>query len=162
MLLAALAVGHGRRKAHAVALRDLAAFDLGDVADLRADGLPYGARKRLEIARALAQEPSILLLDEPAAGMNPSETEDLAARLEATCQQRGIGILLIDHDLRFVNRLSSRIVVMNRGRKIAEGTPEEVRADPAVIEAYIGRGRTAKAAALHDAAKPTPTDGEPA
>ena len=100
---------------------------------MRADSLPYGARKRLEIARALAQEPAILLLDEPAAGMNPAETEDLANRLERTCLKRGIGILLIDHDLRFVNRLSSRIIVMNRGQKITEGTPEEVRADPAVI-----------------------------
>ena len=147
VFVAALAGGHIRKHAHAITLRELAAFDLDNVADMRADSLPYGARKRLEIARALAQEPAILLLDEPAAGMNPSETEDLADRLERTCLKRGIGILLIDHDLRFVNRLSSRIIVMNRGQKITEGTPEEVRADPAVIEAYIGKGRTAKAAA---------------
>lgn len=146
VLVAALAAGHSRSSAHEITLRELAAFDIGDIAGMRAENLPYGARKRLEIARALAQEPSILLLDEPAAGMNPAETDDLAARLEAITDDRNIGVLLIDHDLKFVNRLSSRIVVMNRGQKIAEGTPEAVRADPAVVEAYIGRGRTARAA----------------
>jgi len=151
VLVAAQAAGNNRIQAHAITVRELTAFDLHDVAAMRADSLPYGARKRLEIARALAQEPAFLLLDEPAAGMNPSETEDLADRLETACAERGIGILLIDHDLRFVNRLSSRIVVMNRGQKITEGTPEEVRADHAVIEAYIGKGRTAKAAAVNDA-----------
>ncbi len=115
------------------------------MAATRADALSYGARKRLEIARALAQEPAILLLDEPAAGMNPAETDDLADRLIQVRDERGIGILLIDHDLRFVNRLSSWTVVMNRGTLIAEGRPEDVRANPAVIEAYIGRGRTAAA-----------------
>ncbi|MBC6405905.1 MAG: branched-chain amino acid ABC transporter ATP-binding protein/permease [Rhodospirillales bacterium] len=146
VLVAALAAGHTRAKAHAVTLRELAAFDLDDIADMRAENLPYGARKRLEIARALAQEPAILLLDEPAAGMNPAETDDLADRLETIGRDRNIGILLIDHDLKFVNRLSARIVVMNRGQKVAEGTPEKVRADVRVIEAYIGRGRTARVA----------------
>jgi branched-chain amino acid transport system permease protein len=146
VLVAALAAGHDRRTANAIALRELAAFDLGDIAAVRAENLPYGARKRLEIARALAQDPAILLLDEPAAGMNPAETEDLADRLMHIREDRNIGILLIDHDLRFVNRLCSHIVVMNRGQKIAEGTPEEVRADPHVVEAYIGRGRAARAA----------------
>ncbi len=150
VLVAALVGGNSKAKAHAITLRELAAFDLDNVADMRADSLPYGARKRLEIARALAQEPAILLLDEPAAGMNPSETEDLADRLETTCSKRGVGILLIDHDLRFVNRLSSRIIVMNRGQKISEGTPQEVGTNPAVVEAYIGKGRTAQAAAMHD------------
>ncbi|MBD3664102.1 ABC transporter permease subunit [Sulfitobacter aestuariivivens] len=146
VLVAALAAGYGRKNANAVALRELKAFDLGGIAAMRADNLPYGARKRLEIARALAQDPAILLLDEPAAGMNPAETDDLADRLIRIRQDRNIGILLIDHDLRFVNRLCSHIVVMNRGQKIAEGTPEEVRANPEVIEAYIGRGRVARAA----------------
>ena len=148
VFVAALAIGHSRQQAHAITLRELSAFNLEAEVEMRADNLPYGARKRLEIARALAQEPVILLLDEPAAGLNPVETEDLAERLETICAQRGIGILLIDHDLRFVNRLSSRIIVMNRGHKISEGSPQEVRADPAVIEAYIGKGRTAQAAAM--------------
>lgn len=146
VLVSAQAAGHRGRAAAAVALRELEAFDLGDLAAARADALPYGARKRLEIARSLAQEPSILLLDEPAAGMNPAETDDLADRLQKISEERGIGVLLIDHDLRFVNRLSSWIVVMNRGELIAEGVPEDIRTDPAVIEAYIGRGRTAAAA----------------
>lgn len=145
VLVAALAAGHSRAHAAAIALRELDAFDLGALAATRADALPYGARKRLEVARSLAQEPVILLLDEPAAGMNPAETDDLADRLIRVRDERGIGILLIDHDLRFVNRLSSWTVVMHRGTLIAQGTPEDVRADPAVIEAYIGRGRTAAA-----------------
>lgn len=99
----------------------------------------------------------MILLDEPAAGMNPAETEDLAARLTRVQAERGVGLLLIDHDLRFVNRLSSRIVVMNRGRVIAEGAPETVRADPAVVEAYIGRGRTASHAKF---STPDQTEGE--
>ncbi|SHH93890.1 ABC transporter permease subunit [Marivita hallyeonensis] len=146
VLVAALAAGNSRQRANAIALRELEAFDLGSIAAIRADNLPYGARKRLEIARALAQDPAILLLDEPAAGMNPAETDDLADRLIRIREDRRIGILLIDHDLRFVNRLCSHIVVMNRGEKIAEGTPEEVRGNPQVIEAYIGRGRVARAA----------------
>ncbi len=143
VLVSALAAGHGARAAASIALRELVAFDLGEVAAQRAADLPYGSRKRLEIARAMAQDPGLILLDEPAAGMNPAETEDLADRLIRIVEDRGTGMLLIDHDLRFVNRLSTRIVVMNRGCVIAEGTPETIRADPTVIEAYVGRGRTA-------------------
>lgn len=147
VLVAALAAGHPKHRAASVAARELIAFDLGDLAGTRASQLPYGARKRLEIARALAQDPAILLLDEPAAGMNPAETDDLAKRLLDIGQTRGIGILLIDHDLRFVNRLSGWIVVMHRGALIAQGEPETIQSNPAVIEAYIGRGRTAAQAA---------------
>lgn len=161
VLVGALAAGHGRRQAAAITLRELAAFDLGDLSAIHAMSLPYGARKRLEIARALAQDPSVLLLDEPAAGMNPAETDDLANRLERVAQERGIGILLIDHDLHFVNRLSQRIVVMNRGLLIAHGTPEQVREDPDVIEAYIGRGRTAAHAASHQAQNQDQSETEP-
>ncbi|MEO0761357.1 MAG: branched-chain amino acid ABC transporter ATP-binding protein/permease, partial [Pseudomonadota bacterium] len=146
VLVSAMAAGHRGREAAAIALRELAAFDLGDLASQRAAALPYGARKRLEIARAMAQDPGVILLDEPAAGMNPAETEDLADRLNRIVGERGTGMLLIDHDLRFVNRLSTRIVVMNRGAVIAEGTPRTISADPAVIEAYVGRGRTAAVA----------------
>lgn len=155
VLSAALAAGHDRKTAEAITLRELDAFDLGDVAGFRADSLPYGARKRLEIARALAQDPKMLLLDEPAAGMNPAETDDLADRLIEVGKRRGVGILLIDHDLRFVNRLSDWIVVMHQGAVIAEGTPEDVRANPIVVEAYIGKGRTAQKAAITNSNPPT-------
>ena len=144
--VAALAAGNSKREANTITLRELNSLDLSQEAGYRADSLPYGARKRLEIARALASNPQILLLDEPAAGMNPAETEDLAGRLSDICSSRGIGILLIDHDLRFVNRLSQWIVVMHRGEIIAQGTPEAVRENPVVIEAYIGRGRSAQTA----------------
>ena len=128
-----------------MALREIAALELSDAATTTAAALPYGARKRLEIARCLASGPSLILLDEPAAGMNPDETADLGERLKRLTAERGIGLLLIDHDLEFVNRLSSSIVVMNRGKVIASGTPEAIRQDPAVIEAYIGRGRARRA-----------------
>ncbi|QBX99906.1 branched-chain amino acid ABC transporter ATP-binding protein/permease [Rhodophyticola sp. CCM32] len=161
VLTAALVAGHDRTTAAAVTLRELAAFDLGNVAGYRADSLPYGARKRLEIARALAQDPKVLLLDEPAAGMNPAETDDLADRLTEVGAIRGIGILLIDHDLQFVNRLSDWIVVMHQGVVIAQGTPEDVRANPSVIEAYIGRGRTAKKAEIINSTPEKPTEEIP-
>ncbi|GAB4344527.1 MAG: ABC transporter ATP-binding protein [Desulfobulbaceae bacterium] len=102
-----------------------------------ARNLPYGAQRRLEIARALATEPDILLLDEPAAGMNPRETGELD---ELICMLRdeGLSILLIEHDMKLVMSLSDHIFVMDYGRKIAEGTPEEVRENPEVIKAYLG------------------------
>ncbi|MEO0624604.1 MAG: branched-chain amino acid ABC transporter ATP-binding protein/permease [Pseudomonadota bacterium] len=155
VLVSALAAGHRGRGAAAIALRELSAFDLGTLATQPAGALPYGARKRLEVARAMAQDPGFVLLDEPAAGMNPAETEDLADRLIRIVEERGTGMLLIDHDLRFVNRLSTRIVVMNRGSVIAEGPPETIRTDPNVIEAYVGRGRTAT-----QARNPEPFAGE--
>ena len=158
VLVGAFAAGHDRKQAAEISVRELHDLDLDSVAHMRAEELPYGAQKRLEIARALAQIPSILLLDEPAAGMNPSETEDLADRLTRIVERRGIGILLIDHDLGFVNRLSQWIVVMNRGDLIAQGTPEHIRTDPAVIEAYIGKGRTAALANINDP-KTKPQEG---
>lgn len=159
VLAGAMAKGHTRRRSEAVAIRELADFELGNLAGTTADALPYGARKRLEVARSFAQDPSILMLDEPAAGMNPAETEDLADRLQNAGAARGLGILLIDHDLRFVNRLSNWIVVMNRGQVIAQGTPEEIRSDPAVIEAYIGRGRTAAEAQTQNRKPNKPMEG---
>jgi len=110
---------------------------LADFADVLAKNLPYGAQRRLEIARALATEPLVLLLDEPAAGMNPQETAELDS-LIMQIRDEGISILLIEHDMKLVMSLSDHIFVMDYGRKIAEGSPEEVRRNPNVIRAYLG------------------------
>ncbi|MCZ4271680.1 branched-chain amino acid ABC transporter ATP-binding protein/permease [Maritalea porphyrae] len=101
--------------------------------------LSYGDQRRVEIARALACQPSLLFLDEPAAGMNREETDQLMETLRQLCADLGIGILLVDHDLKLINQLCDRVAVLNEGKKIAEGTPEEVRNNPAVIDAYLGR-----------------------
>jgi branched-chain amino acid transport system ATP-binding protein len=108
-----------------------------------ARNLPYGAQRRLEIARALAADPLLLLLDEPAAGMNPQETEDLIRLFRNIKADMGITILLIEHDMRVVMNISENICVMDYGEKIAEGTPQEIRANNRVIEAYLGRGAVA-------------------
>ncbi len=110
---------------------------LDDYLDEFAKNLPYGAQRRLEIARALATDPFLLLLDEPAAGMNPQETKELD-ELIGRIRDDGLSILLIEHDMKLVMSLSDHIFVMDYGKKIAEGTPEEVRNNPAVIKAYLG------------------------
>ena len=103
-----------------------------------AKNLPYGAQRRLEIARAMATEPFLLLLDEPAAGMNPLETRELDELIVRIRDQEGITILLIEHDMKLVMSLSDRIFVVDYGKKIAQGTPDEIKNNPAVIKAYLG------------------------
>lgn len=120
------------------ALGLLAIFDLADEADTLAKNLPYGKQRRLEIVRALATEPKILFLDEPAAGMNPQETAELTALIRQIKEDFGITILLIEHDMSLVMDVTERIYVLEYGRLIAEGTPEEIKNDKRVIEAYLG------------------------
>ncbi len=112
---------------------------MADVADVKAGSLPYGVQRRLEIVRALATNPSIILLDEPAAGMNPSETAELMHQIRRIRDTFQIAIFLIEHDMNLVMNVCEGIVVVNYGRIIAKGTPEQIKANPAVIEAYLGK-----------------------
>ena len=130
-------VARQNRKTAEAARAALARVGLAPHGNLPAGGLPYGALKRLEIARALASEPKVLLLDEPAAGCNPVETQELAGIIRAIVKD-GVTVVLVEHDMRLVMNISDRIHVLANGRTLAEGTAAEVRASPAVIEAYLG------------------------
>ena len=144
-LFALPSVGRQNRRTRQAALMLLDRVGLGRYADTAASSMPYGALKRLEIARALAAEPQLLLLDEPAAGCNPVETEEIE-HLIAKIAGEGTTVVLVEHDMKLVMRISSRLHVLDYGRTLAEGTAAEVRGNPDVIAAYLGAHGSKEAA----------------
>jgi branched-chain amino acid transport system ATP-binding protein len=129
------------KEATRLALELLSIFDMEEMSDATAGSLPYGAQRRLEIVRALAANPKVLLLDEPAAGMNPSETADLMRTIHDVRDKFDVAIILIEHDMSLVMGICERILVLNYGLIIAQGTPAEIRNNPMVVEAYLGQQR---------------------
>lgn len=132
------------KKAHETAMELLSIFDMQHMASWESGSLPYGVQRRLEIVRALATSPKVLLLDEPAAGMNPSETAELMQNIKKIRDTFHLAILLIEHDMNLVMGICEGIAVLNYGKIIAKGTPDEIKSNPLVIEAYLGRGKEAK------------------
>lgn len=140
--VAAVSAGMARGKARQLAQILLEEMGLLEWSDLLASALPYGLERKVEITRALAMQPKYLLLDEPAAGLNEEESDELLQVLAPIPEQKHLGMLIVDHDMRLIMRLCQRLHVLSYGKTIGKGTPEEVRKIPAVIQAYLGKSGT--------------------
>ena len=139
--VAALSVGFSRRQAHEEAVQALAELGISRWGDSWAGELPYGLERRVEVTRALAMKPKFLLLDEPAAGINEDESNQLMEILRPIPEKKNLGMLIVEHDMRLIMRLCHRLHVLNYGKTIGEGSPDEVRKIPAVVQAYLGKSQ---------------------